>query len=315
MLARSWHGRSATDDGDQYVLCAAAEVGPNIRRVKLLFAFGMLALALRSILLFGPSISAPETIENSTDEHRLTLRFGATARGQRDEVFNQTRYVGGLGTFAIGYGHTRGRNTHNVQAVWNVGLGRNRYDRAVLWTDSAVRYHYAHLLAGSRLPLWLGVVAHGGPRLVHYRQEDADHIYWVTHYGVGPRLRMSPWEAGSLVHHRLDVSAELPMLGLASRPPPTVTTANDRPEFGALLARAHAAPFFASLHNTWIARVGAVWSFRGKRKPSLEHRIRYDAEYLRIALPSTVAAWTHTLSYGLAITFGRSEKRMRGGAS
>jgi hypothetical protein len=248
--------------------------------------------------------AAPRGVDSKARANGIGITLSGSARNQRDENFNDTRYAGGLGKFGLGYVRHGELDRHHVDLSGGAGLGANRYDRTLLWIDLSLRYAYQHVVAGEGLRLWLGGSIGGGPGLYQFRDEDADHINWQTGYDLAFR-GLADWRKTDPRGraHAIEVMVELPLIGLASRPPPHVTYNNDKPSFGYLFGRAHHDPRFASWHNVQSVRGSVGWRLR--LRPGLEHWLGYAAEFTRVSFPEPVVAWSHTLAYRLDFRFGR----------
>lgn len=234
--------------------------------------------------------------------HALGLSVGVDTRNQRDENVNPTRYAGTLGRLTLHYTHRGPHRRHAIDLGGGGGLGRNRYDRSLLWIDLATRYTFVHRVTRIPTGIWLGFSVGGGPRLYQFREEDSDHVNWQTTVDLGPVVQ-AEHPVVRRRRHDLAASLALPALGILSRPPRTVTHNNDDPRFGALLSRVHHDPRFASWHNLQRIVLDLRWSV--VLTPRVRQSLVWRSEYVRIAVPEPVATWTHGPSYRLDVGLGR----------
>ncbi len=275
-----------------------------IAALPLAVAAGCLALAGPAHAAAGPEGEETSRPASDPTPNAIGVSLDAMGRSQRDDVFNATRYAGVTGHLGLGYLRYGQADRHIVRFAAGAGTAANRYDQPLLAIDLDLRYAYQHVVAGDRVRLWLGAQAGGGPRLYQFQHEDADHIYWTTLYDLAPRLSLDTRVQDRRGRaHILEADVELPVLGLLSRPPPTVTYNNDKPSLGYLLKRAHHAPRVASFHNTQVVRTSLGWRLRLSKL--VEQKISYDMSYARVSVPATVVMWTHALVYRIDFRFGR----------
>lgn len=151
---------------------------------------------------------------------------------QRDARFNRTRYAGPGG--AIG-GYLMAEHDGWQQEGW-LHLGAayldNRLDFGLLRMRYGFRYGVRVPVAAlPHGPLQLVASLGGGSRFGLYLPEDPEHIHWSTFYGLslGARTTRGAWS----------LQFELPVAGLASRPPLRTVRNNDKPGVGDILGRVH----------------------------------------------------------------------------
>jgi hypothetical protein len=259
-------------------------------------------LPLIALIISG--VAGPTDGHAPARPNAIGVSLNGATRNQRDENFNDTRYAAGLGHLGLHYTRVGAQNRHEVALAGGAGVGQNRYDRSVLFIDLRLRYAFQHDLTLGRVRFALGGVAAGGPTLYQFREEDADHINWWTIYDAAIRGAVH-WDPNDRRgrQHRLEASLELPVVGVVSRPPESVTHNNDKPSFGYLFARAHRKPRAASWHNVQSVRPAIRWSFR--ITDLIEQHVSYSADFTRVAFPNPVVAWTHVLSYRIDFRVGR----------
>ena len=249
--------------------------------------------------LFGRAAHALEQGRRNA----VGLSLAGGIRSQRDEGFNNTRYAGPLGSFALSYTRFGEVDRHHVELGGGGGLGHNRYARPLLWIDLGLRYDYRRVVVGETVRLWLGASAGGGPGLYQFRAEDSDHVRWLTLYDFAANA-MIDWRTRDSKGrtHSLEAAIELPLVGIVSQSPIVVTYNNDKPDLGYLLGRAHSSPKFAALHDVQAVRLDLGWRLR--LTPVLEQRVGYRPSYVHATAVAPFAAWTHPLVYRLDFRIG-----------
>lgn len=217
-----------------------------------------------------------------------TLDIGLEQMQVRDDLVVPLRSSGGGIAPGIGWRDDGGPHHSRVHFALPIALFTNSHGHlGVTWSLDLDGSWDAELaaLAGGRLAL--GVAASGDIDQYMHTDWDDSHLFWSTHWGLGPR---AAWRR-PVEGHQLELWTSLPVVVLASRPPEVwQSKVNDIVEPLAQLGTAHGDVHLTSVHQAVDWHGGATWS--GPRARGGSRALFTEARVASTSFPARITSVT-----------------------
>jgi hypothetical protein len=261
-------------------------------RSRVLYVAGL------GLTLLSTPLHAQDPGDLGASARRWTFDVTGGHANLRDRVFNNTVYSGA--TFGVAFGREwrAGNRLQHGRLGTRLGKLANRYDLPALLVEVDARYAHGRRvgLCAPAANCYLGLSIGGGPKMHHFEEEDADHIYWITSYDLAARLDVRRNQPGL---GEVGLEVELPLAGIVSRPAARVEHNNDVASAGYLVRRIHGDLRVATLPAFRGARLAVAYHGGSARR--LGAGVRYELVYDQYAEPREVQRLSHRISASLVL--------------